>query len=477
MFKFSRDVPRFFALAFAVLLLQSGMSIAQVSVSLPNVTGQAAGTSVVLPIAVGNLTGQSVSAYQFTMTYDTTVVKITGYDATATLSSGMTIVLNTTTPGVIYVSAAGANNLTGSGVLLKLDGTFTGTGTSPLTFTTFQFNEGTPAASPKNGSIGGTFALTVSVPAVADSVGAAVMIPINTDTITGKSVYAYQFTVSYNDTVLQLTGNGYSTTGSISAAQGLSLDASTGTGTITIAAAGTAPLAGSGALIYLTGKILKAGTGTIQLAGFEYNEGTPATGTSAGSVTGVSKPVISSFTPATLSKVQLNSSQTFSVTATASTPSDTLTYAWSVNGTVKQTSKSNSFTTTLSDSGNTIVKVVVSDLYGLSASNSWNFLVTGVEKVPGTPKSFELGQNYPNPFNPTTTISFDLPKLENVRIVVYDILGREVRTLVDQEMAAGRYHVMWNGTNDKGQGVSTGVYFYRMEAGNFISLKKMLLVK
>jgi hypothetical protein len=87
-------------------------------------------------------------------------------------------------------------------------------------------------------------------------------------------------------------------------------------------------------------------------------------------------------------------------------------------------------------------------------------------------------QNYPNPFNPSTTISFDVPKSAHVNIVIYDVLGRVVTTLVDEVKPANRYHVVWNASN-----VSTGVYFYRMTAkstdgsGDFTSVKKLLLMK
>ena len=95
-------------------------------------------------------------------------------------------------------------------------------------------------------------------------------------------------------------------------------------------------------------------------------------------------------------------------------------------------------------------------------------------KVPAT---FELAQNYPNPFNPTTTISFSLPHQEYVVLVIYDMLGKEVNRLVDGEMSPGTFRVTWNGDSKSGEKVSSGVYFYRLQAGSFSSVKKMLLLK
>ena len=90
----------------------------------------------------------------------------------------------------------------------------------------------------------------------------------------------------------------------------------------------------------------------------------------------------------------------------------------------------------------------------------------------GTPLKFELSQNYPNPFNPTTNISFGLPVDSKVTIKIYDISGREIRTLLNDTKAAGYYSVMFDAS-----GLSSGVYFYKIEANNFSELKRMLLIK
>jgi hypothetical protein len=105
-------------------------------------------------------------------------------------------------------------------------------------------------------------------------------------------------------------------------------------------------------------------------------------------------------------------------------------------------------------------------------------LVTGVEIDPiPIPKTFELSQNYPNPFNPTTEIRFALPKASNVKMVVYDIMGRLISTLVDQNMSVGAHRIMWNGQDQSGKTVSSGVYFYHIQADGFSATKKMVLMK
>lgn len=93
------------------------------------------------------------------------------------------------------------------------------------------------------------------------------------------------------------------------------------------------------------------------------------------------------------------------------------------------------------------------------------------------PKEFRLFQNYPNPFNPVTTLHYDLPKRSDITLMIYDILGRQVRTLVQGMEEPGYKSVRWDGTNDLGQQVSAGVYLYRIEAGDFTQTRKMVLLR
>lgn len=93
------------------------------------------------------------------------------------------------------------------------------------------------------------------------------------------------------------------------------------------------------------------------------------------------------------------------------------------------------------------------------------------------PKGFELAQNYPNPFNPSTRIDFNLPASQNVSLEIYNVLGEKVKTLVDGHLEAGPHSIEWNSTDSHGQGVSSGVYFYRLVTDNNVATKKMMLVK
>ncbi len=93
------------------------------------------------------------------------------------------------------------------------------------------------------------------------------------------------------------------------------------------------------------------------------------------------------------------------------------------------------------------------------------------------PKEFALHDNYPNPFNPVTTINYDLPKEGNVRLIIYDIMGREIAVLNNGFMPAGYHSVKWNARNQFGVEVSAGIYFYQIQAGQFSKTQKMILLK
>jgi hypothetical protein len=100
------------------------------------------------------------------------------------------------------------------------------------------------------------------------------------------------------------------------------------------------------------------------------------------------------------------------------------------------------------------------------------------------PREYALYQNYPNPFsangpfgNPATTIQYALPQPANVEWAIYNLLGQKVRTLVDREQPAGCHDVVWDGRNDAGMPVGSGIYLYRMKAGRFVETRKMVMMQ
>jgi len=104
--------------------------------------------------------------------------------------------------------------------------------------------------------------------------------------------------------------------------------------------------------------------------------------------------------------------------------------------------------------------------------------ISGIDSdYEAVPLSYQLHQNFPNPFNPDTQIRFEIPKNHDIAIVIYNMLGQKIRTLVKDSFKAGRHVVNWDGQNDHGLQVPTGMYIYRIKAGEFMAAKKMVMIK
>ena len=104
----------------------------------------------------------------------------------------------------------------------------------------------------------------------------------------------------------------------------------------------------------------------------------------------------------------------------------------------------------------------------------------GRESIEDYPRMYVLHQNYPNPFNPSTTIAYEIPSdvgEVDVHLTIYDMRGRLVRQLVEGERHPGRYEAQWDGRNDRGVEVESGVYFFRLTAGNYLSTRKLVVMK
>ena len=118
---------------------------------------------------------------------------------------------------------------------------------------------------------------------------------------------------------------------------------------------------------------------------------------------------------------------------------------------------------------------------GLGVYREGGVILPGVtevkEQMRKLPSEFELFQNYPNPFNSFTTIPFFLPKNMHVRVAIYDVLGRLVRKVAEGEFPSGGHRLVWDGRDEEGVRVGSGVYFYRVEAGREVRIGRMAFVK
>lgn len=128
---------------------------------------------------------------------------------------------------------------------------------------------------------------------------------------------------------------------------------------------------------------------------------------------------------------------------------------------------------TFSQNGNEVSGSYSFNVYGTICSGNWGPIASSIENVnDDIPAFYFLSQNYPNPFNPVTKIRFGLPVGSFTKLVVYDLLGREVTTLVNKELHAGFYEISYNANWS-----SSGVYFIKLQTKSFVSLKKMVYIK
>ena len=129
--------------------------------------------------------------------------------------------------------------------------------------------------------------------------------------------------------------------------------------------------------------------------------------------------------------------------------------------------------------GDTLVNLSADDYHGVAPDmGAWEYVpAVATSNANQLPIAYSLAQNYPNPFNPSTTINYELPVQSEVSIVIYDILGQEVATLVSEVQTTGCKSIIWNGTNKSGNQVSAGMYLYKIQAGHFSQTRKMLLLK
>lgn len=141
----------------------------------------------------------------------------------------------------------------------------------------------------------------------------------------------------------------------------------------------------------------------------------------------------------------------------------------------------NSFTDNLVEFGNTYyyaLKTVDSSGNMSDYSEVVSIQITSIKEYEiRLPSTYYLKQNYPNPFNPVTTISYGLPRSSNVKISIFDVTGKEIRTLVNEKQSAGAYNIEWNALNNSGKQVSSGMYIYKMESEGFQRINKMVLIR
>jgi len=415
------------------------------------------GDSIGYPIQIEDVTDLGISAFQTTVAFDSTKIKYLGFDQISTLSSAYSVTA-VAKNGVLKIAAAGANNLTGSGTLLKLKFKPTGLAvignSTTVSFSSFTFNEGaTVTATTKSGML--TFAQKDALPSKVILIEPANHSRIEADSVklvwfkSNPNVIGYKVTYFPKNNEADVIAQTIETSDTTAWVSGL-----------------------------MKFQIYQWNVSAINSTGiglgsdiweFELTDSTL-----------FPQPVML-LSPVDNEMIEADSVKLIWTKGQNNSTQYWLEYSWT----------NSSFSNSIIDSSLTDTLILLKPLqdektywWKIKAKNQFgwgNFSEVGTFKVDYfrvgvhddlKDKSFALSQNYPNPFNPKTTISYKLQLQSFVDLRIYDLLGREVKTLVNENKPAGIYQVDFNAIN-----LPSGVYIYKLKAGTFTETRKMTLMK
>jgi hypothetical protein len=276
-------IAKLLMLGIAMLMLGTSNVMAQVNVSLPDITRQFGAPDEDIAITVSSLTGLNVFSGSFTITYDKNVLYLTDAIFEGTLIQGVLTSENVDTAnGKISVAWAAGDAISGSGTYVKLRAKYRNYGTSALTFTSFSLNEGNPSVTVVDGSVN-IPSLAVKFGDVSASVGDTIFIPVTTSELTAaNNVVSFEFDATFDPAILSVVG--IQTTGTLSSAGLAQYQANNTAGTLAVSWATGEAITGSGDLILIRVAVKAAGTSPLTFTSFMFNEGTPSAGTLAGSL-------------------------------------------------------------------------------------------------------------------------------------------------------------------------------------------------
>ncbi len=420
-----------------------------VSVILPRVSGTT-GKQTSAPIAVGDLTGLNVTAFQFKIYYNKNIVYLTGVDNANTLISGTTPIVNAdTSNGVLSVAWASSTPLSGWGTLLNLRMAFRDTGSTTLTTVgpagqTFMLNAGNPAVSVTDGK-----ATTLSVlrgdvdgNGIVQAMDASLVLKyvVGLDTLTPTQLLAADVNgdgvVGAYDAswILYYVVYGQWPSASVAMQKTSELVSS-----LTLGGATSTDSTLSIPLLACNTSGLRSVYTVVNVPSFAQYEG------------------MTSELPDGWHMVSHyeNGKLRIAIAGIKHLPEGTI--------------------------ASLRLRVQPGSLRGtLTGNYSLNDRVTSSLSsvdISEKPVKFQLSYNYPNPFNPSTKIEYALPEGSNVSLAIYNVLGEKVETLVNGYQQSGNHEVMWEGTGSDGEFVASGLYFCRIIAGDHVATIKMELLK
>ncbi|MBN1154146.1 T9SS type A sorting domain-containing protein, partial [candidate division KSB1 bacterium] len=456
------------------------------SVTLPD-TGGYRLEGLLVPVKVGYLTDYEIRSFDCTISFNQDIVNAASIIKNNSLTAGWTDVIFEEETNLIHVQMSGIEALIGEGVLFFIEMEIIGQpgDSTGLEWQQFVFNEGIPQADTRNGSMR-VFSIPEIVVALPDTTvmsGTSIQIPISVDDLTDKNVQYINTMISFNPNVLRCSG--IDASNSIMS-QWDDVTVNLFTNRVHLIFSGEKPLTGGGTLIYLNFDVIGADSSstTLNFMYFRFNEGIPIAIRQNGllRIEGVIPVELATF------DAQYRHGAVY---LTWSTATETNNYGFEIQKSIADSSRSHHWevigfvkgqgTTALHHSyefvdhemnGETLMyRLKQIDFDG--RFTIYHSVMVDIAK----PSSIDLVQNYPNPFNGSTLIRYTISQPGRVSVKVFNLLGKEVATLVDENQSTGRYTIDWYAKDEAGRALSSGIYFYRLESNGYMITKKMILLE
>ncbi len=472
-----------------IAILENGsltvLPIPEVPVSLPDTTALV-NSQVLIPIYIGEVTGLNITSCSIELQYNKNVLDAISGVTDRTIATDWKITSFIDLGGALKMKMSGPV-LSGSGRLVWLKFQIIGSANqmTSLNFVTMVFNQGVPRSKTTNGQLmvisPQTIDVTVSVPdTTVPSLGQLVL-PIYISNIAGYQLQDYTGELTFGESVLAFKG--VDTTGTVVAGWGMP-KTNYSAGVLTIEAGGLPAIDQEGVLLWLDFDVIGADSSNtaVRFSRMSFNSGyyLPKTKDGMVSVLDVVPVELSSFSAMVIDRdVRLNWTTVserhnfgFFIERRNEGTLDWLTIGFVPGRGTTALPQQYVFIDKNPGAHNWYYRLRQQDLDGsvtFSQIISINLLPTKVA----------LGQNYPNPFNAMTQIRYELPAgRHQVRLVIYDLLGKMIRKLVDEaDQPAGAYQIIWDGRDEAGKAVPSGIYFYQLSANGQILIKKMVLVE
>ncbi|MBD3291223.1 T9SS type A sorting domain-containing protein [candidate division KSB1 bacterium] len=459
---------------------------AEITLSVPDTSARQR-SIVQIPVSISDVTGLEVTSIQFDLAYNASILDLLNINNSGAITSDWNTPAFTETGTGATITFAGTTALTGSGKLAWIEFHVIGdyNQTTDINFQNIVFQPETVLGKPTNGSLQVKAGLVyVSLPDTTESSGTSISIPVNVTEVTGLDVTQVICAFSFDPTVLNVTG--YRTNGTLTSAWELPTyyELSNRVG---FEFNGVTALSGSGPLVYVDFDVIGAdgAVSPLNFITFKFNSDIPEAQLTNGSLT------IDGVIPVELAFFEVQESDG-QVLLNWSTVTESNNYGFEIQRQFKdeETWQRIGFveghgTTSVPQSYSFVEQGLPGGTYlyrlkQIDFDGAFEYSET-VEVNLTIATTFALGQNYPNPFNPDTRIDYSIPDSENgdqlVSLTIFNMLGEKIRTLISRRQSPGSYSAYWDGTDDSNVPVSTGIYIYRLKAGQYAATKRMVLMK